>query len=135
MTRDLFPVSAKIAIYTPDKTKVLLTEYLPGRYGLPGGHLDDGETPTGALIRELREELSLTLTPADLTRQDFWLHAGSKIVLGFTAVLPEDTPMTIDPIEIHNVRWTKITAIKNGTMSAGDYDQFILRFASNPVTM
>ena len=126
MDRDLHPVSAKIAIYTPDRTKVLLTEYVPGKYGLPGGHLDAGEAPEEALIRELHEELSISLTPAKITRRDFWRHNNSKIVLGFTAILPENTPVILDPAEVYAIRWTPIDDIRSGAVTAGDYDQFIL---------
>lgn len=126
MSRDLHHVSAKIAIYSPDYTKVLLTEYLPGEYGLPGGHLDTGESPEQAILRELVEELSITLTPTDLTPRDFWRHPNGKIILGYTATLPEDTPIAIDPVEIRSVRWAGIKDIRSSKVTAGTYDSFIL---------
>jgi len=39
----------------------------PGRWGLPGGHLDDGETFLEGAVRELAEETGVTLPPETLT--------------------------------------------------------------------
>jgi ADP-ribose pyrophosphatase YjhB (NUDIX family) len=37
-----------------------------GEWGLPGGHLEPGETPAAGLCRELREELGIAVEPPDL---------------------------------------------------------------------
>lgn len=37
----------------------LLRRWFPDVWDLPGGHVDPGETPGQALVRELREELSI----------------------------------------------------------------------------
>ena len=52
-----------------------------GQYALPGGRLDEGETPLQAAIRETREELGLTLTEADLigTLDDYPTRSGFAI--------------------------------------------------------
>lgn len=39
----------------------------PGRIGLFGGHIDNGESAEEAILRELREELGLRRTPNDLS--------------------------------------------------------------------
>jgi 8-oxo-dGTP pyrophosphatase MutT (NUDIX family) len=39
----------------------------PGRWGLPGGHLDDGESFLDGAVRELAEETGVTVDPASLT--------------------------------------------------------------------
>ena len=36
------------------------------RYSLPGGHVEKGETPLDAVIREIGEELSLTIPNVSL---------------------------------------------------------------------
>jgi 8-oxo-dGTP diphosphatase len=36
------------------------------RYGLPGGVIEEGETPRAAIIREAREELGLVVEPREL---------------------------------------------------------------------
>ena len=37
-----------------------------GQWALPGGRCDEGETPIGAALRELHEELGVALAPADV---------------------------------------------------------------------
>lgn len=53
-----------------DQDKVLLlrrfnTGYEDGKYGLPAGHVEAGETFTEALIREISEEVNLAIDPKD----------------------------------------------------------------------
>ena len=52
-----------------------------GQYALPGGRIDEGETPEQAALRELREEVGLTLEPdAVLGRlDDFATRSGFAI--------------------------------------------------------
>lgn len=38
----------------------------PERWGLPGGHVEDGESPEEAAHRELSEETGVSLTPGEL---------------------------------------------------------------------
>jgi len=51
--------------------KVLLqkrfnTGYMDGKYSLPAGHVDRGETFTQCVIREIKEEIGIDLNPQDL---------------------------------------------------------------------
>lgn len=70
----LFPVVA--AALTDGAGRVLVQQRPPGRqmaglWEFPGGKLEPGETPEAALVRELAEELGITLAPADLTPATF----------------------------------------------------------------
>jgi 8-oxo-dGTP pyrophosphatase MutT (NUDIX family) len=42
--------------------------FYPDHWGCFGGAVDDGEAPATALLRELEEELSVIVQPADVTR-------------------------------------------------------------------
>ena len=63
-------------------------EFYPGVWDLIGGHVERGETPEGALVREIREEIGVTpyswremarvLVPATEPGEadlEFWLYA------------------------------------------------------------
>jgi 8-oxo-dGTP pyrophosphatase MutT (NUDIX family) len=55
-----------VAVWYGGKVLIVRHSYRPGR-ALPGGRLRRGETPADGACRELREELGLRMTPADLT--------------------------------------------------------------------
>jgi 8-oxo-dGTP diphosphatase len=56
--------------------RVLLQQRAPGRqmaglWEFPGGKVEEGELPEGALARELKEELGIDADPADLAPATF----------------------------------------------------------------
>ena len=57
-----------VAAVLRDGDRVLLCHRSPGRrwypdvWDLPGGHVEDGEDPKEGLVRELREELGITVS-------------------------------------------------------------------------
>lgn len=75
----------------------------PGWLALPGGHIDEGENPLSAAIREVREEVGITLTPKDIQLKFVATHHHTDrnelfIVFGFRAVI-YDKP---DHLEKHH---------------------------------
>lgn len=125
MARHVLRVTCKAALYTPDGSKVLLSEYSPGDYGLPGGHIDEGETPDDAMQRELYEELGLQAPP--LEHRDFWLHDNGKLILGYVGELPEETVLVIQEEELQNTVWMPVQEIRSQRVVVGSYGDFIMQ--------
>ena len=64
-------IAPSVNIYILNGTKILLsrranTGWMDGQLCPPGGHVEQGETPTIAAIREAKEELGVDIDPEDL---------------------------------------------------------------------
>ena len=85
----LFKVSTKAAIYDSTNERVLLIHMdRSDDWGLPGGHIDEGETPDIAMARELYEECGVI--PTSLTHKDFFMHSNGKLILAYVCQINDD---------------------------------------------
>ncbi|NCU39069.1 NUDIX hydrolase [Candidatus Saccharibacteria bacterium] len=128
MSKNYELITCKVAIYTSDGSKVLVVEYVNNEgYGLPGGHLERGEEPIKACVREVQEELGVILPATGLILKDSWRHTNGKIILGYISLLSDDVLMdAVDANEISAIQWVNIQEIEDESVPVGTYKQFIL---------
>jgi 8-oxo-dGTP pyrophosphatase MutT (NUDIX family) len=119
-------VSTKAALIDKATGRVLVTILGNGKYGMPGGHVENGETPDAAIHRELKEELSIEVP--SLTRDDFWKDPrGDRILLGYLGELSESQPIIVDGIEVIGTAWVSRSDITSGKVSIPSFKDYLLR--------
>lgn len=79
------------------------TSIEPGKWGLPGGHIDRGETPDSAVIREVLEETGLVVQFATLRHVKETKDI--TIFFYFCDVNPEQLSLVLDAFEHKNYKW------------------------------
>jgi 8-oxo-dGTP pyrophosphatase MutT (NUDIX family) len=103
----------------------------PLRVCFPGGWVDDGETQTAAVVREMREELRAEVDPVRCVwRHDF---AERPLTLwGWRAELK--SPVLVpNPAEVHEVLWLMATEVVNHPDVLPHTDRFIAALLAPPV--
>ena len=99
------------ALIDPDG-RVLIAQRPPGKamaglWEFPGGKIEPNETPETALIRELREELDITVQPACLAPFTFASHAYADFHLLMPLYLCRRWNGTPVPREHKTIKWVR----------------------------
>ena len=103
----------------------------------PGGHVEEGEDPLAAVVRETREELGIAAQfhPAFGGGKPFFLtitptnsaDSHLDVDLWFVLRTDRDAPLFPDPREFNGVRWFGLDEQRD--WQSGDYDPEMYRFA------
>lgn len=81
-------------------------DFMPGMWGLPGGHVDEGESIYDAALRECEEETSvMPLHLSKLLNYQYKDGANTTIFIGFEGVSFEDVPIRLTIREHQKYEW------------------------------
>lgn len=105
--------------------RVLLAQRPEGRsmaglWEFPGGKIEPNETPEGALIRELREELSIEVWPKCLAPFTFASHSYENFHLLMPLYLCRKWGGEITPREGQRITWVRANRLSEFAMPPAD---------------
>ncbi len=105
--------------------RVLVTQRPPGKalaglWEFPGGKLEEGERPEGALIRELTEELGITVAQSCLAPLTFASHAYPDFHLLMPLYVCRRWSGTASGLEGQALRWLRPAALRELPMPPAD---------------
>ncbi|AWH91213.1 DNA mismatch repair protein MutT [Dietzia lutea] len=89
-----------------------------GKWEFPGGKIDDGETPELALVREIREELGVSVSVGDLVDRSVTSVGDAEIDLACYLVSSLDIPTT--STDHDELRWLPLDSLASLDWAAPD---------------
>jgi 8-oxo-dGTP diphosphatase len=101
----------------------------PNMWDVPGGHVDDGETPEQCIVREMKEEMELNL-------EDFQLFSVMEFIDRVEYTFWKKANLDIKGIDLQEgqqIRWFTESEAKNTKLAYGFneiIDDFFKRFPS-----
>jgi 8-oxo-dGTP diphosphatase len=117
-------IVAAVALIDADG-RVLIAQRPPGKamaglWEFPGGKMEAGERPEDTLIRELREELSITVKEACLAPFTFASHGYTEFHLLMPLYLCRRWEGTVTPLEHSALKWAMPRDLVNYPMPPAD---------------
>ncbi len=121
-----YPTVFVVAVALVDDDNRILIAQRPegksmaGLWEFPGGKVEPDESPEAALIRELKEELSIDVTEACLAPFTFASHAYEKFHLMMPLYVCRRWSGTPKGLEGQNLKWVRANQLKEYPMPPAD---------------
>lgn len=121
---DRFKLIASLYLFLIEDGKILLqrrykTGYEDGNYGVPSGHLEEGESLTEGLAREVKEEINIDIKPKDAKLVQVMHRKESDIRLDFFFVTKRYSgkPKNVEPNKCDDLQWFPLEELPTNTIS------------------
>ena len=101
---------------------------MAGLWEFPGGKVEAGESPQGALARELMEELGIAVSEADMEAFSFASHAYEKFHLLMPVFIARRWEGEVEAREGQQLAWVSAAEIRSYPAPEADlplFEQFI----------
>ena len=98
------------------------TGYADGMYQMPSGHVEAGEYPVDAAVREVKEEVGIDLVPDDLElihvsfRMGDPNDGGDYVDFFFKATRWSGEPANTEPEKCDGITWAALDALPENTV-------------------
>lgn len=131
--RALIRYTADLVVFAEDHVLVIErgTEPYAGRYALPGGHVDHGETSRAAAVREVAAETGLLLAASALRRVDVFddpdRDPRGRVVSTAYAVALHRFPVVEGGSDAVRACWIETEAALRGGFMAFDHATILAR--------
>lgn len=93
---------------------------MAGLWEFPGGKVEEGETPEDTVIRELAEELSVTITKPCLAPLTFASHNYLEFHIFLALFVCRRWQGTPVPTEAQEIKWVRTNRLREFPMPAAD---------------
>lgn len=135
---DARPSSATVILENADDRALIVKAHYKSHWTFPGGIIDADESPAQAALREVAEEVGLTIDPASL-RFAWVAHRSSKVINSYQFVfygqLPPDAEaqIVLQASEIDEYAWVSKDEVAAGERHYGKVIEQWARGASGYV--
>ena len=94
------------------------TGYMDGHYGLPAGHIEEGETLSAGTCREMVEEVGIDLKEKNIELAHVMHRKSNDIRIDFFFVAKKwkDTPKNNEPEKCDDLQWFDLDALPKNTI-------------------
>ena len=94
------------------------TGYEDGKYSLPAGHIENGETLTAGTCREIAEEIGIALAPSDirLVHVMHRKHIDIRMDFFFVTTKKDLLPKNLEPHKSDDLSWFPLDRLPPNTI-------------------